>query len=76
MTLICDNQATLHNIERTKQIEIDCHSIREKIMSRDIKTKFVNSSDQLSDIFTKYLRGPRISYICNKLDSYNLYAPT
>jgi len=26
-------------------------------MSGDIKTEFVNSSDQLADIFTKYLRG-------------------
>jgi len=45
-------------------------------MSRDIKTEFVNSSDQLADIFTKSLRGPRISYICNKLGTYDLYAPT
>ena len=44
-------------------------------MSGDIKTEFVNSSDQLADIFTKSLRGPRISYICNKLGTYDLYAP-
>jgi len=56
-------------------IEIDCHFIREKIVPRDIKTEFVISNEQLADIFTKSLRGPRIDYICNKLGTYDLYAP-
>jgi len=47
---------------------------REKITSGDIKTEFVNSNDQLADIFTKSLRRLRIDYVCNKLGTYNLYA--
>jgi len=61
MTLVCDNQITLHiasNLvfqKRTKYIEIDYHFFREKILSRDVTIEFINSSDQMVNIFTKSL---------------------
>ena len=82
MKLICDNQVALHISsnpvfhEMTKHIEVDCHFIREKIASGCISTSFVNSNDQLADIFTKSLRGSRIKYICDKLGAFDLYATT
>ena len=81
MNLICDNQVALHILSNlvfhkmTKHIEVDCHFIIEKIASGCMITSFVNSNDQLVDIFTKSLRGSRIKYICDKLGVFYLYAP-
>ena len=82
MKLICDNQAVLHISsnpifrERIKYIKVDCHFIKEKIASGCMTISFVNSNDQLADIFTKSLRGPRMKYTCDKLGVFYLYAPS
>ena len=73
MKLVCDNKAALHIAsnsvfhERTKHIEVDCHFIREEIAAGCMTTSFVNSSDQLADVFTKSIRGPELSTFVTSL---------
>ena len=55
----CDNQSAVklpHNPvyhERTKHIELQHHFIRENIESKKIKLIYCNTSDNVTDIFTK-----------------------
>lgn len=59
MELACDNEVAVHIASnlvfytRNEHIDIDCHFVKEKVLSRDIVTRFVQSSDRLADIFTK-----------------------
>ena len=59
MPMHCGNQVTIFIVgnspfhERTRHIEIDCHYIRDKVMSGVISTPHVASSYQLAEVFTK-----------------------
>ena len=40
---------------QTKHIEVNFHFVRERVLRKDLKVKFVSTVDQLADIFTKSL---------------------
>ena len=61
--------------ERTKHIEVNCHTIREKIQQGLIKLLLVRINHQLADILTKALPPGVFSQINSKLGSHNIYCP-
>nr|KYP52064.1 Retrovirus-related Pol polyprotein from transposon TNT 1-94 [Cajanus cajan] len=71
----CPHKPQQNGIEKRKNrhlVETTCTlMLREKLLSKEIITEFVNSSEQLVDVMTKSLRGPQIQFLCSKLGAYN-----
>ena len=53
--------------ERTKHIEVDCHSICEAFKARVITLPHISTDLQIADIFTKALPHPRHCLLSSKL---------
>ena len=53
--------------ERTKHIEVDCHSIRDAYDRRVISLPHISTSIQIADIFTKTLTRQRHKFLLSKL---------
>ena len=60
-TLLCDNNAAITLSEdpafyaRVKHFDIRYHFLRERVQSGDISLFYVNTKDNIADIFTKPL---------------------
>lgn len=58
-SIVCNNRSSIqitHNDffhKRTKHIEIDCHFVRQRVVSNIVRLLTISSKDQHADIFTK-----------------------
>jgi len=66
--LLCDNTSALNltmnpvQHSKTKHIEIRHHFIRDHVNNGDYEIQFVNSENQLADLFTKPLNKERFIF--------------
>jgi hypothetical protein len=71
--LLCDNESTIRMADnpvehsRTKHIDIRYHFLRDHQQKGDIEIAYVNTHNQLADIFTKPLDEKTFSKLRNEL---------
>jgi hypothetical protein len=80
--LLCDNESAIRMVDNpiehnsTKHIDIRYHFLRGHQQREDIEIAYVNTKNQLADIFTKPLDEKTFSKLRNELnilDSQNFY---
>ena len=74
VSIFCNNTSAINLTKnliqhsRTKHIDIKHHFIRELVQNKEIHMNYVNTKDQLVDIFTKALPREQFQNLRNKLN--------
>jgi hypothetical protein len=77
VSLLCDNESAICMTDnlvehsRTKHIDIRYHFLRDHQQKGDIKIAYVNTHNQLADIFTKPLDEKTFSKLRNELNIFD-----
>ena len=73
MVILCDKTSAI-NISKnhvmhtkTKHIAIKYHFLRELVQDKEVKLEYVNTKEQIADIFTKPLPKDAFLYLRDKL---------
>jgi hypothetical protein len=73
VVIYCDNLSSIQLVRnpmfhaRTKHIEVHYHFIREKVLAGEIDLIYVNTEDQVVDIFTEVLEAEKHRRLCSML---------
>lgn len=71
--LLCDNNAAINLSEdpllhaRVKHVDIKYHFVRERVQSKEINIKYINTNDNVADLFTKALDHKKFTRLRNCL---------
>ncbi|KAL0561518.1 hypothetical protein IC582_001948 [Cucumis melo] len=82
LKLFCDNKAAISiannsvQHDKTKQVEIDCHFIKERLDNGSICILYIPSNQQVADVLTKGLLILHFNLCVSKLGLIDIYVPT
>lgn len=59
--------------QRTKHIEIDIHTVRDKVLQKEIILKKIETKENVADIFTKDVTGGLFRHLREKLQMKDMH---